>query len=139
MSSTCEPALRVIPDLADESLVVLDVTLNDHVNEQIQQILDVCPGQLAPTGTLFDQQHQLLECQLRTGGVYAGYRTWMPGVHISEIVERLLRTQLREENTIRLHPQARLQQLFRGYSRKTLAILAVEKPHVIDVPVENQL
>src|SRR4051794_31503130 len=102
MSSTCEPALRVIPDLADESLVVLDVTLNDHVNEQIQQILDVCPGQLASAGTLFDQQHQLLKCQLRTGGVYAGYRTWMPGIYISQIVECLLGSQLGQKDPIGL-------------------------------------
>ena len=62
----------------------------------------------------------------------------MPGVHIPQVVECLFRAQLRKEDTIRLHSQARLQQLFWSDPRKTLTILAVEEPHVIDVPVEDQ-
>src|SRR6185437_9685393 len=88
-------ALWLVPDFLYETLVMLDTTLHDHVDQQVQQGLDVCSWQLAARRSLLDQQHQLLECQLRARRMHAGDGARVTGVHIAQIVEGLLSPQLR--------------------------------------------
>src|SRR5438128_1297114 len=42
------PALGFIPDFLDEALVALDAELDDDIHQQVEQALDVVPGELAP-------------------------------------------------------------------------------------------
>src|SRR5262249_12558677 len=63
------PALGFIPDLFDKPLVSLDAKLNHHIHEQIEEALNIRVGKLAPTRTLLDKEHELLEGELAAPGV----------------------------------------------------------------------
>ena len=88
---------------------------------------------------LLHQQHQLLEGQFGAGGMNAGDRAGVAGIDVAQVVERLLGAQLREQDPVRLHAQAGLQQLLRRDAREALIVLGIKQAHVIRVPVEHQL
>jgi hypothetical protein len=54
---TATLALGVIPDLFDEALVALKPKLNDDIDQEVQELLDIGPGQLPTRWTLLDQEH----------------------------------------------------------------------------------
>src|SRR6185437_16292742 len=58
-------AVRVEPDLSNETLMALHPKLNDDVDEEIEETLDVLPRELRSAVALLDEQHQLLEGELR--------------------------------------------------------------------------
>ena len=91
-----------------------------------------------PPGALLHQEHQLLEGELAAAGVDARDRARVAGVDVAQVIERLFRPQLREQNPIGLHAQAGLQQLLRRHAREALIVLRVEEPHVIRVAVEDE-
>src|SRR6185312_15523409 len=62
----------------------------------------------------------------------------MPGVDIAEVIERLFRAQLRQEDAIGLHPQSGFEELLRGDTSEPLVVLAVEEAHVIGMRVEHE-
>src|SRR2546430_275301 len=132
------PALGFIPDLLDEALVALDAELDDDIHQQVEQALDVVPGELAPSVALFHEQHQLFERQLPASGVDAGDGSGMTGVHIAQVVEGFLRAQLGEQNPVRLHAKTALQELLRRHAREPLIVLGVKETDVIRVGVENE-
>ena len=88
-------------------------------------------GSSCPPATLLDQQHQLLEGELGARRVHARDRARVTGVDVAQVVEGFLRPQLREQNPVRLHAQARFQQLLGRHAREALIVLGVEEPHVI--------
>jgi hypothetical protein len=63
----------------------------------------------------------------------------MAAVHIAQVVERLLRPKLRQQDPIRLHAKTGLQELLGRHAREPLVVLAVEQPNVVGVPIQNQL
>src|SRR5438477_622854 len=89
-------ASGVVPDLPDKALMALDAELDHHINKQVEQLLDVRARQLLPAAALLDEEHELLEGELRARRVHARDRARVPGVHVPEVVERLLRAQLGE-------------------------------------------
>src|SRR5262249_2472266 len=97
------PPVRLVPDLPHEALVTLDATLDHNVHQEIQQALDIAARQLATSSALLDQQYQLFESQLGTRGMDAGNRTWMTRVHVAQIVERLFRSQFRQQDPVGFH------------------------------------
>ena len=94
--------------------------------------------EFATARVLLYQQHQLLECQLGTGRVHAGDRAGMTGIDIAQVIEGLLGAQLRQQDAIRLHPQATLEQLLRSHSRHSLVVLRIKQAHVVRMAVEHQ-
>src|SRR5689334_15784228 len=69
LTGACQAATLaggVKPHLSDTALVALDAKLHDDIDEQVQQALDVMTSQLGASSTLFDQQNELLECELGT-------------------------------------------------------------------------
>src|SRR5205823_14284274 len=58
-------ASGVVPDLPDEALMALDAELDHHIDEQVEQLLDVRARERLPAAALLDQQHELLEGELR--------------------------------------------------------------------------
>ena len=64
-------AVRVIPDLFDEALMALDAELNDDIDQEVEEFLDIGPRQFLARATLFDEEHQLLEGELRACGMDA--------------------------------------------------------------------
>jgi len=87
---TPAPAPGSIPDFLDEALVPLDAELDDDIHQEVEQALDVVPGELAPSVALFHEQHQLFERQLAAFGMDAGDGTGVAGVHIGAGSRRLL-------------------------------------------------
>jgi hypothetical protein len=73
-------------------------------------------SRIAAAGALLDQEHQLLKGQLAACRVDARDRSRVTRVHIPEVVERLLGTELREQDPVRLHAQAGLEKLRRHAS-----------------------
>src|SRR5882672_5106393 len=132
------PAPGLIPDFLDEALVPLDAELDDDIHQEVEQALDVVPGELAPSVALFHEQHQLFERQLAASGMDASDGTGVTGVHIAQVVEGFFRAQLGEENPVRLHAKTALQELLRGHAREPLIVLRVKETDVILVGVENE-
>src|SRR5579872_424169 len=81
-------ALGVEPDLSNETLMALHPKLNDDVDEEIKKALDVLPRELGPAVALLDEQHQLLEGELRARRMDARDRAGMSGVHVPQVIER---------------------------------------------------
>src|ERR1700741_785118 len=81
------PARRVIPHLFNAALAVFDAELHDHVDQQIQQILDLLARKLLACSALLDQKYQLLEGELCTRGMDAGDRARVPAVDVPQVVE----------------------------------------------------
>src|SRR5487761_255107 len=75
-------ALGLIPDLTNEALVALDPELDDDIDEKMEEIFDVGARELAPRGTLLDEEHQLLEGELGARRMDARDRARVPGVHV---------------------------------------------------------
>src|ERR1700744_3118212 len=75
-------AVRLIPDLFDESLMALDAELNDDVDQEIQQLLDIGARQFLTGTTLLYQKHQLLEGEFRARRMHAGDRARVAAVDI---------------------------------------------------------
>src|ERR1700722_409145 len=48
-------ALGIIVNLTDKALIALDAKLNHHIDEQIQQILNIGPREFLSAPALFDQ------------------------------------------------------------------------------------
>ena len=119
--------------------MALDAELDHHINQQVEELLDVRTRKLLPAAALLDQQHELLEGELRARRVHARDRARVPGVHVPEVIERLLRPQLGEQDPVGSHAQARLEQLLRRHASEALVILAVEEPDVVRVTVEDEL
>src|SRR5438309_1092221 len=92
------PALWLIEDLPDEALLARHAELDHHIDQQIQQTLDIAAGELPPCGTLLDQEHQLLEGELAAAGVNARDRARVTRVDVAQVVEGLFRAHLREQN-----------------------------------------
>src|ERR1700730_293989 len=132
-------ASRVVPDLPDEALMALDAELDHDIDEEVEQLLDVRARQLLPAAALLDQQHELLEGELRARRMHARDRARVPGVHVPEVIERLLRPQLRQQDPVGSHAQARLEQMLRRDASETLIVLAVEEADVVRVAVEDEL
>src|SRR5205085_1778921 len=132
-------ARGVEPHLADDALVALEAALDDHVDEKVQQALDVAAREAPSAATLLDQEHQLLERELGAGRVHAGYGSRMTRVDVAQVIERLLGRQLGEQDAVGPHSEAALEQLLRRDARETLVVLAVEQAHVIRMPVEHEL
>src|SRR6266403_1202631 len=132
-------AVGLKPGLFDVALVVLNAELDHDVHQEIQEALDVLAREFLAGTALLDQQYQLLKGQFRARGVHTGDRSGVPRVDVAQIVKRLLRPELREQNPVRLHTQARFQQLLRRDASEALVVLAVEKPHMIGMAVEHQL
>src|SRR5438132_1593384 len=84
-------ASGVVPDLPDEALMALDAELDHHINQQVEELLDVRARQLLPAAALLDEEHELLEGELRARRVHARDRARVPGVHVPVVIERLLR------------------------------------------------
>src|ERR1700722_3430432 len=74
-------ALGIIVNLTDKALMALDTKLNHHIDKQIQQVLDIRSGQFLATATLFDQQNELFEGELRARRVHARNRSRMTRIH----------------------------------------------------------
>src|SRR6185437_11982235 len=127
------------PYLTHDAPVVLEAALNYDVDEQMQQAADITACEGAAARALLDQQHELLEGELGAGRMHAGDRARMPGVDVAQVVERLLGAQLCEQDAVRAHPQAALEQLPRRDAREALIVLAIEQAHVIGVLSEYQL
>src|SRR5207237_3969769 len=132
-------ARGVEPHLADDALMALEAALNDHVADKVQQALAVAAREAPSAATLLDEQHQLLERELGAGRVHAGDGSRMTRVDVAQVIERLLGPQLGEQDAVRPHSQAALEQLLRRHPRKTLVVLAVEQAHEIRMPVEHEL
>jgi len=60
------PTLGLVPDFPNEALMMLDPKLDDDIDQKIKQALDVAPRELAPSGALLHEQHQLLKRELAT-------------------------------------------------------------------------
>src|SRR4029077_13069858 len=125
LGQAATPTLGLVPDFLDDALVALDAKLDDDIHQQVEQALDVVPGELAPSVALFHEQHQLFERQLAASGMDAGDGTGGTGVHIAQVVEGFFRAQLGEENPVRLHAKTTLQELLRGHAREPLIVLRV--------------
>src|ERR1700730_17629805 len=91
-------ALRGVPDILDIAVMSFPAKLNDDVDEQIQQLLDVCAGESPTPRRLLDEEHQLLKGQLGTCGMETVDRARVPRIDVAQVVERFLRAQLREQN-----------------------------------------
>src|ERR1700728_4466085 len=113
-------ALGLIIDFLDVTLMALHAELNHHINQEIEKILDVGPRELLPAATLLDQEHQLLECQFSARRVHARDRSWVPRVHVSQVIERLLGAKLSEQYAVGLHAKTALEQLLRCHPRQAL-------------------
>src|SRR5437764_1422652 len=116
-------ARGVEPHLADDALMAIEAALNDHVDEKVQQALDVAAREAPSAATLLDEQHQLLERELCAGRVHAGDGSRMTRVDVAQVIERLLGPQLGEQDAVRPHSQAALAQLLRRDARETLVVL----------------
>src|SRR5580704_10274229 len=117
----------------------LDAELDYDVDEKVQKAFDVAARQLAAARILLDQEYELLKGEFGARGMNAGDGTWVPGIHIAQIVKRLLGPEFREQYPVRFHAQARFEQLLRRDSRNALIILGIKEAHVIRMPVEHQL
>src|SRR5258708_130916 len=131
-------ALRFIPNLPNEALIALHPKLNHHIDEQIQQVLNVAAGQLRTAAALLDEKHQLFERELGARRVHTGDRTRVPRVHVTEVIEGFFSPELGEQNSVRLHAQATLEELLRRHSGEALIVFRVEKTHVIRVLIEHE-
>jgi len=109
-----------------------------NIHQQVEQALDVVPGELAPSVALFHEQHQLFERQLAASGVDAGDGSWVTGVHIAQVVEGFFGAQLGEQNPVRLHAKTALQELLRRHARESLIVLRVKETDVIRVVSRNE-
>src|SRR5487761_1794164 len=116
-------ALGLIPDLTNEALVALDPELDDDIDQEIEEVLDVSPGALAPCGTLLDEEDQLLEGELGARRMDARDRARVPGVDVTQVIKRLLGAQFRKQNAIGAHAKARLEELLRRHAREALIVL----------------
>src|ERR1700722_4122027 len=114
--------VRVVPDLLDKSLVSFDAELNHHIDEQIEQLLDIGTRQLLSRAALLYEQHQLLKGEFGARGVYARNRAWMPAVDVSQVIEGFFRAKLCQEDAIRLHAKTGFQELFRRHAREALIV-----------------
>src|SRR5271163_3099146 len=76
-------ACGIKPDLLDVTLVPLDAELNDDIDQQIKKLFDIGSGELLAALGLFDQEHELLERQLRTRRVHAGDGARVAGVDVA--------------------------------------------------------
>ena len=61
-----------------------------------------------------------------------------PELTLRKVVERLLGTQFRQQDPVRLHAQAGLEQLLRRDARDALIVLGVEQAHVIGMAIQHQ-
>src|SRR6266404_2705998 len=127
--------LGIKVDLLDETLVPLHAELDHHVDQQIEQALDVRARERAAARALLDEQHELLEGELAASGVHAGDGSRVTRVHVPQVIEGLIRAKLREQNPVGLHAQARLQELFRRHAGEPLVILGIKEPHVVGVRI----
>ena len=132
------PAPGLIPYFLDEALVPLDAELDDDIQQEVEQALDVVPGELAPSVALFHEQHQLFERQLAASGVDAGDGSGVTAVHIAQVIEGFFRAQFGEQNPVRLHAKTAFQELLRRHAREPLIVLGVKETDVIWVGVENE-
>src|SRR5213080_624152 len=119
--------------------MALEAALDDHVDEQVQEALDVAAREAPSAAALLDEQHQLLERQLGAGRVHAGDGSRMTRVDVTQVIERLLGAQLGEQDAIGPHPQAAFEQLLRCHAREALVVLAVEQAHVVWMVIEHEL
>src|SRR6185437_9244344 len=133
------PAFGFIPHLANKPFMALDAELDHDVDKEIQQALDVRARELPPARALLDEEHQLLKGELAAAGVDTGNGARMAGVHITQIIERFLRPELRKQDPVGLHAQAGLEELLRSHAGESLIILRVEQPDVIGMPIQDQL
>src|SRR5215469_12173675 len=132
-------ALGGIPNLFDVALVMIDAKLDHDVDKEVEQVLDVRPGELLTSGTLLDEENQLLEGELCACGMDARDRSRMAGVDVPKIVERLFGPQLREQNPVRSHAKTGLEELLWRHARKALPVLAVVETHMVRVAIEHEL
>src|SRR6185437_16876289 len=57
-------ALRIEPDLSNETLMALHPKLDDDVDEEVKETLDVLPRKLRSALALLNKEHELLKRQL---------------------------------------------------------------------------
>src|ERR1700720_1103539 len=86
-------ARRVIPDLSDTALSILDAELNDDIDQQIQEALDVGSREFLARAALFDEKDKLLDGQFGARGMDTGDRPGVSAIDVAQIVERLLPAQ----------------------------------------------
>src|ERR1700731_4650533 len=75
-------AVWLIPDLFDEALMALDAELNDHIDQEVQKLLDVGARQFLPRPALFHEKHQLLEGQFCACGMDARDGTGVAAINV---------------------------------------------------------
>lgn len=63
--------------------------------------------------------------------MHRGDRAWVPGIDISDVVERGAITQLLQQDPIRPHAQARFKQILRAELCQPLPAFGIKQPHMI--------
>ena len=130
---------RLVIQLGDEATALVAVELHDDVDDHAEQPLDLVHAQAPAGAALADHERHLLEGEGAAAGVDAGDAAGVAGRCEPYEREALVAAHLGQEDPVRLHAQARLEQRLGGDFGRALRILAVEQMHDVRMMRQREL
>ena len=130
---------RRVVQLRDEAAALVAIELDDDVDDHGEQPLDFVHAQAAACGALADHQRHLLEGEGAAAGVNARDAARMAGGGEPDEVEAFVAPDLGQEDAVRLHAQACLQQRLGRDLGRALCVLAVEEVNDVGMVRQGQL